>query len=288
MRIAVTYDNGTIFMHFGKTEQFKVYDVEDGQIMMTEILNTNGNGHHALAEMLAANDIDVLICGGIGESAQQALVQSGIKVVSGAAGGADLAVRAYMAGDLETTGANCHHHEQGHHCGGHHYEEQGGEGGNDCGSCDDCRSSASSIQGRNVGKQVSVHYRGTLDDGSVFDSSYERNEPLEFICGAGQMIKGFDAAVAVMTVGEEMDIRLTPEMAYGPSDPNMIFTVKISEMPGAEELFVGQGVYLSDQIGRQFPVRVSAKDDTTVTFDANHEMAGKVLNFHIELLEVIE
>ncbi len=280
MRIAATYDNGNIFQHFGRTEQFKVYEVEEGQIMTVDTISADGDGHGALAGVLAEAGIDVLICGGIGEGAQNALAEAGIKVVSGAQGSADLAVRAFIAGDLETEGTNCDHHHCGHH-------EEAHENGCAKG-CSGCGSNVPQFSGPNVGKQVSVHYRGTLDDGSVFDSSYERNEPLEFICGVGQMIKGFDAAVAVMSVGEEMDIKLTPELAYGPSNPEMIFTVNISEMPGSEELFVGQGVYLADQVGRQFPVRVTAKDETTVTFDANHEMAGKVLNFHIELLEVID
>lgn len=288
MRIAATYDNGNIFQHFGRTEKFKVYEVENDQIVSCDLIDANGSGHGALAGVLAENGVDVLICGGIGGGAQNALAQAGIAVISGAEGNTDLAVRAFIAGDLETAGTNCdhHHHEEGHHCCGHHDEEEGGCG-HGCGGCGH-GSYVPPFAGPNVGKQVSVHYRGTLNDGSVFDSSYERNEPLVFICGAGQMITGFDAAVAVMKVGEEMDVKLTPEMAYGPSNPDMIFTVNISDMPGSEDLFVGQGVYLSDQIGRQFPVRVTAKDDTTVTFDANHEMAGKDLNFHIELLEVVE
>lgn len=289
MRIAATYDNGNIFQHFGRTEQFKVYEVENDQIVSCDIIDSNGSGHGALAGILAEKGVDVLICGGIGGGAQSALAEAGIAVISGAEGNTDLAVRAFIAGELETAGTNCdhHHHEEGHHCCGHHDEEGEGGCGHGCGGGCGGRY-VPPFSGPNVGKQVSVHYRGTLNDGSVFDSSYERNEPLTFICGAGQMITGFDAAVAVMKVGEEMDVKLTPEMAYGPSNPDMIFTVNISDMPGSEDLFVGQGVYLSDQVGRQFPVRVTAKDDTTVTFDANHEMAGKDLNFHIELLEVVE
>ena len=100
------------------------------------------------------------------------------------------------------------------------------------------------------------------------------------------MIRGFDAAVADMEVGQIVDIHLMPEEAYGMPNPNAIFTVEIAELPGSEELELGQQVYLSDQIGQPFPVKVTAKDEITITFDANHEMAGKELNFRIELVEV--
>lgn len=140
--------------------------------------------------------------------------------------------------------------------------------------------------GPNVGKTCRTHYRGTFNDGTQFDSSYDRGEPLEFICGAGQMIKGFDAAVAGMEVGEIREIHLMPEEAYGMPDPNAIFTLEIAQLPGSEDLTVGQQVYLSNQYGQPFPVKVTAKEETTITFDANHEMAGKELNFKIELVEV--
>ena len=100
------------------------------------------------------------------------------------------------------------------------------------------------------------------------------------------MIKGFDAAVAGMEVGEIREIHLMPEEAYGMPDPNAIFTLEIAQLPGSEDLTVGQQVYLSNQFGQPFPVKVVAKDDKTITFDANHEMAGKELNFTIELVSV--
>lgn len=146
---------------------------------------------------------------------------------------------------------------------------------------------ADTFEGRNVGKTVRAHYRGTFNDGEQFDSSYDRGEPLEFVCGAGMMIRGFDAAVADMEVGQVTDVHLMPEEAYGEADPRAIFTMQIAQMPGAEELNVGQMVYLSGADGQPFPVKVTAKDDTSITFDANHEMAGKELNFHIELVEVL-
>ena len=138
----------------------------------------------------------------------------------------------------------------------------------------------------NLNKTCKVHYTGTFNDGTKFDSSYDRGEPLEFISGAGMMIKGFDKAVVDMEVGDVVDIHLMPEEAYGQPNPDAIFTLEIEQLPGAEDLTVGQQVYLSNQYGQPFPVKVTAKDEKTITFDANHEMAGKELNFKIELVEV--
>jgi FKBP-type peptidyl-prolyl cis-trans isomerase 2 len=100
------------------------------------------------------------------------------------------------------------------------------------------------------------------------------------------MIKGFDKAVANMEVGEKVDIHLMPEEAYGQRDEEAVFTIEIAQLPGSENLEVDQQVYLQDPYGRPFPVKVVAKDDTNITLDANHEMAGKELNFTIELVEV--
>ena len=150
----------------------------------------------------------------------------------------------------------------------------------------DTGTNENTLTGRNVVKTCRTHYRGTFNDGTQFDSSYDRGEPLEFVCGAGQMIKGFDAAVADMEVGQVVDIHLMPEEAYGMPDPRAIFTLEIAQLPGSEDLEVGQQVYLSNQYGQPFPVKVTAKEETTITFDANHEMAGKELNFTIELVEV--
>ena len=100
------------------------------------------------------------------------------------------------------------------------------------------------------------------------------------------MIKGFDAAVANMEIGEIKEVHLMPEEAYGQANPDAIFTLEIAQLPGSEDLEVGQQVYLSNQYGQPFPVKVTAKEETTITFDANHEMAGKELNFKIELVEV--
>ena len=102
------------------------------------------------------------------------------------------------------------------------------------------------------------------------------------------MIPGYDAAVADMEVGEIVEVHLMPSEAYGEADPQAIFTVEIEQLPGAEDLSVGQRVYLQNAYGQPVPVKVAAKDDTTITFDANHEMAGKELNFTIELVEIVE
>ena len=291
MKIAVTYDNGNIFQHFGKTENFKVYEVEDNKVVSSEVIGSNGTGHGALAGLLSEQGVDVLICGGIGGGAQAALAEAGVELCSGAEGDVDAAVEAYLNGTLTSAGATCDHHdhEEGHSCGGHcgsHEEEESSCGGS-CGTCGGgCGAPTPVMEGKNVGKTCRTHYRGTFNDGTQFDSSYDRGEPLEFICGVGQMIRGFDAAVAEMEVGEKVNIHLMPEEAYGMPDPNAIFTVAIAQLPGAEEVEVGQQVYLQNQYGQPFPVKVTAKDETNITFDANHEMAGKELNFEIELLEV--
>ena len=291
MKIAVTYDNGNIFQHFGKTENFKVYEVEDNQVVSSEVIGSNGTGHGALAGLLSEQGVDVLIYGGIGGGAQAALAEAGVELCSGAEGDVDAAVEAYLNGTLTSAGATCDHHdhEEGHSCGDHcgsHEEEESSCGGS-CGTCGGgCGAPTPVMEGKNVGKTCRTHYRGTFNDGTQFDSSYDRGEPLEFICGVGQMIRGFDAAVAEMEVGEKVNIHLMPEEAYGMPDPNAIFTVAIAQLPGAEEVEIGQQVYLQNQYGQPFPVKVTAKDETNITFDANHEMAGKELNFEIELVEV--
>ena len=292
MKIAVTYDKGNIFQHFGRTEAFKVYQAEDGKVVSSEILSSNGTGHSALAGLLADQSVDVLICGGIGEGAQAALKEAGVELCAGAEGDTDQAVEAYLRGELVSTGANCdHHHGEEHDCGEHGEAEEGHSCGGGCGSgcgggCAGGCGSQPAITGRNVGKTCRTHYRGTFDDGTQFDSSYDRGEPLEFICGAGQMIQGFDQAVADMEVGQVVDVHLMPEEAYGMPDPSAVFTVEIAQLPGSEDLEAGQQVYLTNPYGQPFPVKVVAKDETTVTFDANHEMAGRELNFRIELVEV--
>lgn len=137
----------------------------------------------------------------------------------------------------------------------------------------------------NAGKKVKVHYTGTLDDGTKFDSSIDRGEPLEFVCMAGQMIPGFDKAVESMNVGDTITVHLEPSEAYGERSEEAIQTIPLANIPGAEDLPVGETVFLQGPNGQPFPAKVAAMDGTTVTFDMNHELAGKPLNFEIELLE---
>ena len=123
MKIAVTYENGEIFQHFGHTEQFMVYDIEDGKVVSKTLIDTNGSGHGALAGLLGGIKVDALICGGIGGGARMALSDAGIKLFGGASGSADKAVDALLAGRLlYDPNAECHHHdghEEGHNCGEH-------------------------------------------------------------------------------------------------------------------------------------------------------------------------
>ena len=124
MRIGVTYENGEIFQHFGHTETFKLYDVENGQIKNTQVVDTNGQGHGALASFLTNADVDVLICGGIGGGAQMALAEAGIKLYGGVSGNADEAVLAYVGGILDyNPNVQCSHHAHEHSCGEHHCGE---------------------------------------------------------------------------------------------------------------------------------------------------------------------
>ncbi len=127
MKIAVTYENGQIFQHFGKTEQFKLYDVSDGRIVSEQVVGTYGAGHGALAGFLKNAGADVLICGGIGGGAQTAMREAGITLYGGNTGSADDAVKAFLAGSLVQNGSpTCDHHGHGeghscgtHKCGGH-------------------------------------------------------------------------------------------------------------------------------------------------------------------------
>ena len=284
MKIAVTYENGQVFQHFGRTEAFKIYTVVDGAVVSSEIFSSNGTGHEALAGLLAENGIDVIICGGMGAGAQAALQEAGIDIFAGAEGDADAAVASYLKGELVNSGVNCDHHHE------HEEGEAGGCGGHCGGGCGGCSGGChgSGIEGKNVGKTVKVHYTGTFNDGTKFDSSYDRGEPMEFVCGVGMMIRGFDAVVALMDVGQTVNVHLMPEDAYGPVNPNAFLTATFEQLPDAKELNVGDRVYLYNNMGQPFPVTVAAKNETEITFDANHEMAGKELNFKIELVEVVD
>ena len=135
MKIAVTYENGHIFQHFGHTEQFKVYDVEDGKIVSSQVVDTNGSGHGALAGFLASMQVDTLICGGIGGGAQMALAGAGIKLYGGVSGDADAAVEALVSGGLAyDPDVHCDHHGHGHDHGEGHACGEHGCGGHHCGN----------------------------------------------------------------------------------------------------------------------------------------------------------
>lgn len=124
MRIAVTYENGQIFQHFGKTEQFKLYDIENGEVAAARVVNTDGAGHGALAGFLKNSGVDTLICGGIGGGARTAMLEAGITLYGGNSGSADEAVSAFLAGvltqnDNPTCDHHGHEHGEGHTCGSH-------------------------------------------------------------------------------------------------------------------------------------------------------------------------
>lgn len=138
MRVATTYDNGNIFMHFGHSEQFKIYDIQDGKVLNEQVVGTDGTGHGALAGLLDNGGVDTLICGGIGGGAINALAQAGITVNAGAQGSCDACVEALIAGTLAQNGeatCSCHGHDHDHarehgescSCHGHH-EPEGHEG----------------------------------------------------------------------------------------------------------------------------------------------------------------
>lgn len=125
MKIAIPYENGMVFQHFGHTAEFKFYEVENGQVTASEVVSTNGQGHGALVGFLAQHNANVVFCGGIGPGAQNALAQAGIQLFGGISGPADTAVADYLAGKLRfDPNAHCDHHDhdhgEGHHCGEHH------------------------------------------------------------------------------------------------------------------------------------------------------------------------
>lgn len=130
VKIAVTYENGAVFQHFGRTEFFKIYETENGAVLRSEVIGTDGNGHGALAGFLKSRGVDVLLCGGMGGGAKAALAQAGIQVFGGVHGSADQAVDDYLAGCLHSDpNVSCGHHGhgEGHACGDHGCGDHGGE-----------------------------------------------------------------------------------------------------------------------------------------------------------------
>ena len=138
------------------------------------------------------------------------------------------------------------------------------------------------------GSKIKVEYVGTLEDGTVFDSSEKHNSPLEFIVGEGQLIKGFDDAVVGMKVGEEKEVKLLPEDAYGPHNPEFVRDMPKDMFPKDQEIKPGMIFMVDLQDGRQLPVRVTKVSDEQVTIDLNPPLAGKTLIFKIKVVDIAE
>lgn len=123
MKVAVAYENGKVFQHFGHTKQFKVYDIKDGKVQATSTVDTNGSGHGALADILKKHSIDTLICGGIGEGAKSALAEAEIELYGGVSGDVEQTVKDLLSGNLKyNPDVSCNHNGEHHH-GEHHHGE---------------------------------------------------------------------------------------------------------------------------------------------------------------------
>ena len=135
------------------------------------------------------------------------------------------------------------------------------------------------------GDTVSVHYKGTLDDGTVFDSS-EDGEPISFTIGGGQVIPGFETAVEGMSVGDAKTEKIESENAYGPRRDELVFRVGRDQLPDGEEVEVGDVLRLGFPDGTSAAVQVAGIDDASLTLDANHPLAGKDLTFELRLISI--
>jgi peptidylprolyl isomerase len=135
------------------------------------------------------------------------------------------------------------------------------------------------------GDTVKIHYTGTLDDGTQFDSSAGR-DPLEFTLGSGQVIPGFDQAVEGMAVGEKKSVNIAAEDAYGPRHDQMVQEVPKSALPDDLEPEVGMALQAQNPDGRRLDLTVTAVGEDSITVDGNHPLAGKALNFDIELVQI--
>jgi peptidylprolyl isomerase len=135
------------------------------------------------------------------------------------------------------------------------------------------------------GDTVKVHYTGKLDDGTVFDSSRDR-EPLEFTLGGGQVIPGFEEAVRDMEEGEETTVTIPPEEAYGQRQDQAVIEVAREQLPDEIKPEVGMQLEVLSAGGGSFPARITEVNDRTITLDANHPLAGEQLTFEIELVAV--
>jgi len=136
------------------------------------------------------------------------------------------------------------------------------------------------------GDTIKVEYTGTLEDGTVFDSSERAGKPLEFEVGAGKLIKGFDDAVIDMEKGDEKEITLQPEEAYGHPNPDLVKKVPKDRMPKEQEVKPGMLLAMALPNGQQIPATVTSVDEKEVTIDLNPPLAGKVLKFKIKIVEI--
>lgn len=136
------------------------------------------------------------------------------------------------------------------------------------------------------GDTVRVHYTGTFDDGTVFDTSAER-EPLQFTIGNGQVIPGFDNAVLNMTIGEKKSVNIPAEEAYGPRSEELVAEIGRDRLPPDLQVEIGQQLQVGLADGGQTVVLIVDVSDETVTLDANHPMSGMDLNFELELVEIL-
>ena len=140
-----------------------------------------------------------------------------------------------------------------------------------------------------MGDQVKVDYTGTLEDGTVFDSSThgDHSHPLEFKVGAGEVIKGFENAVVGMEIGQEKEVKIPPQEAYGDHKNELMQEIPRDKLPKDREPEAGMMLAMSTPDGRQVPVMISEVKDGTVVLDMNHPLAGKTLIFRIKLLEIV-
>lgn len=136
-----------------------------------------------------------------------------------------------------------------------------------------------------LGRRVKVHYRGTLDDGTEFDNTSKHGAPLEYVVGSRQVLAGFDKAVSEMEVGEKRTIHIPASEAYGTYDEGLIEVVPVDNMPHADQLPLGEYIVVSTSAGDTRVKAIKIENDM-VYFDHNHELAGKNLNFSIELISI--
>ena len=137
-----------------------------------------------------------------------------------------------------------------------------------------------------IGDTIKVDYVGSFEDGTIFDAS-QKGAPLEFKVGAGEMIKGFDDAVKTMSVGEEKEITILPQDAYGLIEERLIQKVPKKHLPQTQEPKIGMAIMVHLPTGQKIPARIVEIDDEQVTFDLNHPLAGKTLKFKIKVVEVV-